>query len=173
MPSRLTWLDGGRKVDAKKNAILEKVNLVDEACQAALKPWLKKIKDEQDAEAERLRKEADEAAKIAREAHIAASGNIESLIQAESLIKVAKTAEKIATKAEKTVAKVSGGIGRAATLQTINVPVMLNFSAALDHYVATRIGDVKAFIQSLAEADAKAGKQKIPGFVMAEEEKVA
>lgn len=167
------FLEGGRAVDAKFRPLSEKVKRADEACASALKPWLLAKENERKDEAERLRVEADQAAAAARSAHIAASGNIAGLQQAEGLIKEAKAAERVAQRAETSTATVASDFGRSAKLKTIYSPVLLNFQAALDHYVTTRPSDVKALLESMAEIDVKAGIHKIPGFVVSEEKKVA
>lgn len=140
-----------------------KTILAMDACKAALAPWLKKLEAEKMAAAEATRKEAEEKARAAQEALRASRGDLEAREQAEALLQAAKTAEKVATKAENDKAHATGG-SRAVGLRTVYRPVMTDAREAAKHYWLTRRAEVESFFLSLAEKDVRAGTHNIPGF---------
>lgn len=154
---------------ADTKTVKGKVTLGIEIAKKALAPWLQKLEDEKRAAAEAARKIAEEAERKAQEA-LAASRAVENLAQreeAEALLQAAKQADAAATKAENSKAHATGG-ARAMGLRSVWRAEMVDGRAAAGHYWQTRRQDVDDFFQGLADADVRAGKREIPGFIVAE-----
>lgn len=140
-----------------------------DACKAALAPWLRKKEEEQRAAAEAARKEAEEKAAAAAEAFRSAqAADLEAQEQAEELIKAAEQAQKDARKAENAKANSGGGDYRAVGLRSVWTPALTDPAAALKHYAQRRPDELKAFLLKLAQDDVRAGVRTIPGFVVDE-----
>lgn len=134
----------------------------------ALAPWLQKLEDEKRAAAEAARKEAEEKARIAQEALRASNvADLEKREAAEALIREAQAAEAAATKAENSKAHATGGT-RAIGLRSVWRAEMVDPREAARHYWLTKREEVDAFFQGLADADVRAGKREIPGFLISE-----
>lgn len=161
-----------KAVDAVYKPIITKGNAAADACKSALTVWLRKIEAERCRDAEAKRLEAERMKAEAEVAIRASSGNLAAREEAEQRLKDAKTADRIAGKAEKATATAgTGELGRAVSLRTVHVVELTNPSAALAHYKATAPGDLKQFLTTLAERDVRAGKRSIPGFAVREEKK--
>lgn len=146
-----------------------KVVLAIDIAKKALAPWLQKLEDEKRAAAEAARKVAEEAERKAREA-LAATRATEDLAAreaAEAMVREAQALEVFATKAENDKAHAKGGT-RAMGLRSVWRAEMTDARAAAGHYWATRRAEVDAFFQGLADADVRAGKRTIPGFLISE-----
>jgi hypothetical protein len=160
-------LDASRAVDEKWKPITSKAELAATTCKQALAPYLKAIEDQQRAEAEAARKEAERLAEIARAAHQTASGNLEAQEDAERLLAAAKAAEKDAVRASKAKAHATGG-ERAVGLRSVWTPVLTDSCAALKHYRASKPEELKSWLVEQAERDVRAGARSIPGFEVTE-----
>lgn len=135
----------------------------------ALAPWLQKLEDEKRALALAARQLAEEAERKAREA-LAATRATEDLAAreaAEAMLRDAQAADAVATKAENDKAHAKGGT-RAMGLRSVWRAEMTDGRAAAGHYWTTRRPEVDAFFQGLADADVRAGKRTIPGFLISE-----
>lgn len=141
----------------------------EQACNAALKPYLIEI-DRQQQEAARIARE--EADRLQREAIEAMRNrdatNLEEREAAERLVTQAKAAETVASKAE-TVKAHAKGEGRATGLRTIPRAILDDKNLAakwvwLDHQDA-----LMAFIQDLADKALRGGNRNIPGFNIVDE----
>lgn len=165
--------DGKKEVQARYKPLLDKADRAADTCKKALAPWLQRIEDEKRAaekaareEADRLRKEAEEAAALADPDNLAAKAD------AEDRIAAAKEAEKAANRAAKDKAGASGGIGRAVTLRTYYSGEITDASAVAKHYWLTNRAEVMAFFQTLVDADVRA-KRPVPGVTIREEKRAA
>lgn len=135
-----------------------------DALKATVKPYLDKLREEQEAEAKRKRDAAEEAAKAAAEAaRAAAPSDLGAQETADDLIRTAQVANAEAKRAENAKAQARGG-SRAMGLRTVWRAHLTDRRAALLHYLATRPDDVVNLLQRLADEDARAGKRTIPGF---------
>jgi hypothetical protein len=136
----------------------------EQACNAALKPYLLEL-DRQQQEAARLaREEADrkqeEAMASMRQRDAA---NLADRDAAERLVQEAKQAEAAANTAEKAKAHAKGD-GRATGLRTVYRAVMTNGTAAAAWAWNERNADLMEWIQDQAEQAVRAGRRAIPGF---------
>lgn len=156
-----------------KNKKPGKLPLAAQALKATLQPWLQKLEDDRRAEAERLRKEAeDKAAAAAKAAQEAATSDFGAVEEAEELVAEAMAADTAAKRAENAKAHAKGD-GRAVGLRSYFTPILADPKAALTHYVRTQPERVKAFLIQLAKEDVAAGKRTLPGFDVIEERRVA
>lgn len=159
-----------------KNRVPGKASKAIAALSNALTTWLRKLDDEK---RERERVAAAEAAKAAADA-LAARAEVKTstdlaamddadnkLAEAEALIKQAK-----GVAAEKVQAI---GSTRAVGLRSYWLADMVEGKGgdALRHYLNTKPERVKAFLQSLADEDVRAGVRAIPGFNIREDRRVA
>jgi len=165
--------DGKKEVQARYKPLLDKADRAADVCKKALVPWLRKLEEEKRAkeaaareEAERLRKEAEEAIAMADPDNLAARAD------AESRINDAKEAEKVVARAAKDKAGASGGVGRAVTLRTFYRGEITDATAVAKHYWLTNRAEVMAFFQTLVDADVRA-KRPVPGVTVSTEKKAA
>lgn len=174
--------DGKAEVQARyaplisdTKAMKGKTVLASDYCKRALAPWLKKLADQQEAEARAAREAAEAAAAKAQEAIRKAneSGNLSEREEAEQVVKTAKHAEQDAKAAGKARPQASG-YGRAATLRTSYRPVLTDLRAACRHFFTTDPDAFKAIVQKLAEEQVAAGRRgdQIPGFTVEETQSV-
>lgn len=167
--------DGAAEVQSRYNPLIEdgktrkgKAILALDMAKKALAPWLQKLEDEKRAAAEAARKEAEEKARIAQEALRASQvDDLAKREAAEALVREAQAAEAAATKAENSKAHATGGT-RAIGLRSVWRAEMTDGRAAAGHYWRERRAEVDAFFQGLADADVRAGKREIPGFLIQE-----
>ncbi len=163
--------DAGKAVQERWKPILDKAELVADACKAALKPYLEKLEREKLAIAEKARREAKEKMEIAaaaiRKAH-ENEGNLAERETAEIMLKSAERSEAAATRAENDKAKATGG-SRAVTLRSTWKPILTDGRLAGKHYWQTRRAELETCLLSLAEADVRNGTRQIPGFDVVEE----
>lgn len=167
--------DGKTEVQARYAPLISdtksvkgKVPLAIEMAKKVLAPWLQKLEDEKRAAAEAARKEAEEKARIAQEAMRASQvSDLEKREAAEALVREAQKAEAAATKAENDKAHAKGG-SKAIGLRSVWRAEMVDGREAARHYWLTKREDVDAFFQGLADADVRAGKREIPGFLIQE-----
>lgn len=133
-----------------------------------------KKEEAQRAEQARLQAQADKLAQEAVEARKAIEGSTDlaSIDVAEEAIERAAAFQKDADKLAKAKVQVKGeGQQRAAGYRTRLVATLNEGGRkeALQHYMRTYPEDVQAFIQSMADKDARAGVRHIPGFTVTEE----
>lgn len=153
---------------ADTKTVKGKAILAMEMAKKALAPWLQRLEDEKRAAAEAARKIADEKARIAQEALRASQvDDLAKREAAEALIREAQKAEAKAVFAEGDKAHAKGGT-RAMGLRSVWRAEMVDGRAAAGHYWRERRAEVDAFFQGLADADVRAGKRDIPGFLISE-----
>jgi len=141
----------------------------EQACNAALKPYLIEL-DRQQQEAARIARE--EADRLQREAMEAMrkrdAANLEEREAAERLVTQAKAAETVASKAE-TVKAHARGEGRATGLRTVPKAVLSDKKLAASWVWVDRQDELMAFIQDLADKTLRGGNRNIPGFTIVDE----
>lgn len=141
----------------------------EQACNAALKPYLIEL-DRQQQEAARIARE--EADRLQREAQEAMrqrdAANLAQREEAERLVNEAKAAQVAASKAENVKAHAKGE-GRATGLRTIHRAVMADKNLAAKWVWLDHQDELMAFIQDLADKAVRAGIRTIPGFEVLEE----
>jgi hypothetical protein len=157
----------GKEVQAKWKPIIDKADLAASTAKQVLAPWLLQIEERQQREAEVARQEADRLARIAQEAHLAASGNLEATEDAERLLKAAAGAQVHASKTDKQRAHARGG-ERAVGLRSVFTPTLTDSCAALKHYREQQPEALKLWLVEQAERDVRAGARSIPGFTVSE-----
>lgn len=143
----------------------------EQACNAALEPYLKALLAKQQ-EAARIARE--EAAKKQAEAEAAMrqrdSANLAQRDEAERLVKEAKAAEEAAKKAENVKAH-ARGTGRATGLRTVYRAEMVDFKAAAAWTWKDRNEELRAWVQEQADKAVRDEKLRaIPGFNVIEEQ---
>ena len=161
--------DGKAEVQARYNAIFKNCDIATDTCKRALEPWLKKEAAAKEVAAAEARRIADEQTKAAQEAIRAA--NLDNLAEreaAEEKLKTAKRAETEAKRAERDTARAGIGVGRATSLRSVWKAHMDDPHMAASHYWATNRPAFEDYLQSLADADVRAGKREIPGFIVSE-----
>jgi hypothetical protein len=144
-----------------------------------LGPWLKKLKDEQEAEAKRLRDEAQAKLDAARAAAEAAKASTDIAVteDAEAAISAAQEAARVAKTAEAARPRTGGDYGRASGLRdkwviTGFIPVQKGDmivdgeTALLRHYWAVNRPALVEAALALARAEVSAGKRSLPGVVI-------
>jgi hypothetical protein len=159
--------DAVKAVQAKWKPIIDKADLAASTAKQALAPWLQQIEEQQRAEAEAARLEAERVAREAQEAHRAAQGDLSAREEAERLLADAEAARKAAAKADKAKAHAKGG-ERAVGLRSVWTPTLTDPVAALKHYRERTPEDLKIWLVEQAEKDVRAGARSIPGFDVTE-----
>lgn len=151
-------------------AVKGKTVLAAEACKAALAPWLlaedRRLKEEARlarAEADRKRREAEEAFRMSDAQNLAARE------AAEALLSQAKKAETVANVAGKQTATAGGSFGRAAGLRTTWKVTIANETYAARTMWAEAREELVACLQSWAERRVREGVRSLPGFSITEE----
>lgn len=165
-------------------AVRGKTVLAIDALKRALTPWLQKLEAERQAEAKRLRDEAEAAANAARAAAQAAqaTNDLQATEDAEEAFKAAQGAERDARRVEVERPK-AVGYGRAASLRDNwiiqgFVPVqngdetVEGKTALLRHYWARNREALVEAALALARTDVLNGARSIPGLVIVNEPKV-
>lgn len=141
----------------------------EEACNAALKPYLLELERQQQEKARLAREEADRLQREAMEAmRQRDAANLEQREAAERLVNEAKAAETAAHKAENAKAHAKGE-GRATGLRTVYRAVMADKREAAAWVWVDRNDELMAFIQDLADKAVRAGIHTIPGFEVLED----
>lgn len=157
--------EAGKAVQAKWKPIIEKAELAASTAKQALAPWLQKIEEQQQREAEVARKEAERLATIAAEAHSSATGNLQAIEDAERLLKAATGAQVHAARTGKQKAHARGG-ERAIGLVDVFTPELTDSCAALRHYREHQPEALKEWLLDQARKDVHAGTRTIPGFII-------
>lgn len=157
---------------ADTKSVKGKVPVAIELLKAVNSAYLVKKDAEKRAEAELARKEA-EAFRAAADAAFAASAvtDLAAREEAERLAKVAKDAEKHATRAEKDKAVAKGG-ARAMTLRTVKSAEVTDMKAFAAYVWTTHHADLSEFLTTYASELVRCGVVNIPG-VNIKEERVA
>lgn len=160
---------GKAEVQGRYNPLLAKADLITDACKKANTPWLKKLEDEQKAIAYAARLEAENKAKIARDAMLAAApSDLAGREAAWDLAKSADIAEAEAKRAEKAKPQAKGG-ARAMSLRTTYRAELTDPVLAARNYWKTARQDMETFLLKMANEDVQGGMREIPGFTIIEE----
>lgn len=137
----------------------------EQACNAALKPYLLALAAKQAEDARLAREEADRKAAEAQAAmRQRDAANLAQRDDAEQLVKEAKAAEDAARKAENVKAHARGD-GRATGLRTVYRAEMVDFKAAAAWTWKDRNEELRAWVQEQADKAVRDEKLRdIPGF---------
>lgn len=167
-------LDAGREIDARFKVLADKVKLAVATCKKVETPWLVKKQEAIDAAAKLAREEAEKIRLAAIEAIQARDHtNLESMAEAEQLLKDAKKAEAGAAKLEKTTAKISNMGGRASSLRTFYTHSLTDPLAfgkwAWAHHNAEYIEHLDMIAKRLVDG----GNHELPGVFVKEEKTAA
>lgn len=155
---------GKAEVQARYNPALKMADNAIAAAKAALLPYMKKKRDEQERIAAEARQKADDERIAAIAAlRVADAGNLLEREQAEAKIKDADRAEYEAKKAEKAKPQIKGE-GRTKAIKVTYRPALIDISAAAGHYYKTQSFRMAEFLTAMAEEDVRNGKRDIPGF---------
>jgi hypothetical protein len=170
-------LDAGNAVDKRYKPLVDRAGAARKAVKTAVQRWNDHLAELLRIEAERVRKEAadaaERAAKLADDAR--AENNLAAMEMAETQIANAETLADMAKRAEnaKAVTKTAGarGIGTVPMrwVGRLN-PAEPNAAQLLArHYWQTRHADVMAFYLEQARRDVAAGARQIPGLTITQE----
>lgn len=141
----------------------------EEACNAALKPYLLELDRQQQEKARLAREEADRLQREAMEAmRQRDAANLEQRGAAERLVNEAKAAETAAHRAENAKAHAKGE-GRATGLRTVPRAVLDDKKLAAAWVWVSHNDELMEFIQDLADRTLRGGKRDIPGFKIVDE----
>lgn len=144
-----------------------KIPLALDAIKKAKEPYLQEQERKRLAEAERVRKAAEEASLIAAAAARAAAGeDMEAREEAEVLVVQAQALARNAVRAETATTRGTG-------LRSYWVPELTDPMAALRHYMADRPDELKAWLLDQARKDVARAIRTIPGFAVKEERRAA
>lgn len=157
---------------ADTKAVTGKTVLAAAACKTALQPWLdaedRRIKEAARMareEAERQRREAEDALRASDAANLAERA------RAEELLSAAKRAETAANVAGRQTATAGGEFGRATGLRTVYVPSIANEVIAARHVWTEAREEMREFLIGWAERQVRLGVRTIPGFTITEEKR--
>ena len=169
-------VDAAKAVDNTFRPLTTMLDTAKQLLRPVLTRWLQKKEQERQeaeraaaAEAERLRKEAEEAARKAEEA----KGNVVgATIAAEQAKEDAEEADKQAQQVSRSRVGIKGDYSeRSRGLRTVKRAEITDLDKALNHYKTRE--EVRDLIIRLASADARAGAKRIPGIKIVEERKAA
>lgn len=166
--------DGKAEVQARYNPLIQKdrgiCDLAIQTCNRALAPWFKKIDDALRADALKQREIAEQAARDARDAALAAAstGDLGLRERAEDLLAQAKDSVSVMKAMDKAKPQVAG-LSRMIGMKTVYHAELADPAVALEHYRATQPAALKEWLRLRADADVSAGKREIPGFIVTSE----
>jgi hypothetical protein len=145
------------------------VTIAIDALKATLKPYLDKL------EADRVARETEAreaAAKLAGDAaaalQAAQQADLPAREEAEALVEEAAAAQTLVRQIVNDRPQARGG-DRAMSLRRYWVATLTDRRAALLHYLVDQPDAITAYLQTLADADVRVGKRKLPGFAVTEE----
>lgn len=159
--------EGKAEVQGRYNPLLQKgrgkVELAISTCKLALVPFLDRQEAERVAQAARVRLEADEMARRARDALRTSQGDLSKREAAEKLLVEAAVAGRVAKTVEKARAMACGG-GRAITLRTSYVAVLSDRREAARFMWKACPEQFDALLLRLAQDFVDAGRRTLPGI---------
>ena len=161
--------DAAKAVQAKWSPLLTRCNDILAAAQSPLTAFLQRQREEQAAEAEKARQEAAEKQQAALEAQRASDGDLEATERARELQREADAATKLAGKASRAKAQVSGE-GRAVSLRTHKIASITDRRALLEYVIRN---DPDTLAEWLAAYAQKALPSVLPGVEVKDELKAA
>ena len=157
-PLHEAWKDA----NASWKPLLDRVALAKSTIKKLLTPYRAAKQAAKDAEARKLREEAEARERAAQEAHKAAD-TMEAKFAAEEEFKSAKKLTAVANKIDRT----------ATGLRTHWEAEILNRRDVLNHYVKTNPDAFVELIQTLADRDARAHVHNVPGVAFHERKDAA
>lgn len=167
-------LDAGRAIDNWYQPLTRRANAAKLAIGDMIAAFLRRKREAERLDAERLRQQAEREAREAEAARRRAestgkvSDQVKAAEVAERAESTAATATKVATEAERPVAK--GTLQtRAVTLRKVREGVVDDWPTALDNYSGRR--EVRELVQRLVDADVRSGATVIPGVTITTTEK--
>ena len=161
--------EGKAEVQARYKPLLGRAKGVTDLCKRLTVPWLVKVNIDIAAKAETARREADEAAAKAAEAHgKAAPTDLAAIEEAERFLDDAKAAEAHAKHAARDKAQAKGG-GKAVTLRSVWSGAITNLTVCARHYWETDRAALEELIAEMVRRDVRAGARDIPGVEITEE----
>lgn len=154
--------DASKAVQAKFNPYVQKDKGKTYIARASLKvlltAWRVAQQAIKDAEARRIREEAEAAERAAQQAFQQTDvADIEQREEAERIANRAADLAKQSKRADKAATTNTG-------LRTSYVPVMTDLNAAIKHYWAEDRDSFAELVTELARGDVRRGKREIPGF---------
>ncbi|PKR56381.1 hypothetical protein [Thalassospira lohafexi] len=165
-------MDAAKAVDETHKPIKESLDRAAGILKSVLLKWQTKKEAEQRAEAERLRKLAEEEARKAQEA-IQQRETLEDAELAEQRVKEAKRLEQQANAAAKANANSKGSVGRAVSMRTKHVATVTDYKAAAGWLWQNRPGCFSETIEKLVQQEVNRKNHSIPGVEITEERSVA
>ncbi len=151
-----------KDIQARYNPFIEKgkgkVDVARSGLKALLTAWRTAQQAKKDAEARRIREEAEAAERAAQQAF--AQSNVADIEQREEAERMAQRAADLAKQANRATKAATTGTG----LRTSYMPVLTDINAAIKHYWAADRGAFERLVQDLAVTEVRAGKREIPGF---------
>ena len=143
-----------------------KVDVARSTLKALLTAWRTEQQRKKDAEARRIREEAEEAERLAQQAF--QQSNVADLAEREEAERIAQRAADLAKQANKATKAANTGTG----LRTSWVPKLTDRNAAIKHYWAKDPDAFGRLVLDMAVTEVRQGVRSIPGFEI-EEVKVA
>lgn len=171
------FADAANEVQARYNTLTGKTQkvtgvavILDNALSLATQGWLRKQKAIQDAEAERLRIEADAATQKAREAFKSSQASTDLDEREGALAEIDRAREAAFALKQVEAAKPQIQVGnRNAGLKTQQVPEIEDLRAALRHYFADRPEEFRELVLKFAKDDLRSKKPSAPGIKIVED----
>lgn len=163
--------DAAKAVQAKWTPLLARAELAANVAKNVLSPWLQAKEEAVREAAEEAQREAERQAQKAREAAANVSeGDLAGQTVARALQENAAHASKQAARLAKSPVHAKGG-ERATGLRTYYEAEITDPVAFIRWAWAHRQSDVTAFLEGLAETEARAGPRDIPGLKMTPQRK--
>lgn len=164
--------DAAKAVQDKWKPVLEVGERALDTCRKTLADYLRRKEDAQRAEAERVRKLAEDAANEAAAARALANPlSLADQEEAEALTHEAEQLAKGANRAERATAHATGGT-RAMGLRTSWNVTVANEVLALRTMMALHRPELVAYALTLAKQDVRSGKRQLEGFTIEPERKL-
>ena len=174
MAEKRPHLDANTAIDAWYSPLGRRANAAKLALQDLLAAFLRRKRDAERLEAERLRQQAERERREAEQARerALATGKVSDVVKAEEKAEKAEstaaTATKVATAAE--APRVKGNLqSRATSLRTVRTGTIDDWPTCLDNYSGRR--EVRELVQRLVDADVRGGAAVIPGCTITTGEK--
>ena len=167
-------LDATKAINAWYQPLTRRANAAKLAIADLIEGFLRRKRDAERLEAERLRQQAEREAREAQQAQqrAIATGKVSDRVKEEERAEQAEatltTATKVAAAAE--APKVKGNLqSRAVGLRTVRTGTIDDWPTCLDNYSGRR--EIREAVQKLVDADVRAGAQVIPGCTITTGEK--
>lgn len=135
-----------------------KVDIARASLKALLTSWRVEQQRVKDAEARRIREEAEEAERLTQQAF--AQTSVADIEQREEAERMAERAATLAKQANKATKAATTGTG----LRTSYMPVMTDRNAAIKHYWAKDPDAFGRLVMDMAITEVRQGAREIPGF---------